>query len=122
MKKITALLTLLIISLSAQAQTIYITDSATYTLRSIESNKGRILRMLPSGTALTVISVNKENGYSKVQTSDGTEGYVLSRFTLNQPINRWFLNKANKKIEILQQVVDQTEHELSQLKNITPKL
>ncbi len=117
MKKITALLTLLIISLSAQAQTIYITDSATYTLRSIESNNGRILRMLPSGTALTVISVNKENGYSKVQTSDGTEGYVLSRFTLNQPINRWFLNKANKKLKILQQALDQTEHELSQLKD-----
>lgn len=97
------------------AKTIYVTDSIKYTLRSSESNRSKILRMLPSGTALTILSENSGSGYSKVRTGSGTEGYVLSRHTQNKPVSLWYLNKANKKLATLQQKFDLAKQELNQL-------
>ncbi len=118
MKKITpiVLIALLTISLSAHAKTIYVTDSMKFTLRTSAIKNAKILKMLPSGTALTLLDANKGNGYSKVRTSDGTEGYVLSRYTLDRPISRWYLNKANKQLETLQQTFALAKQELDQLK------
>ncbi len=117
MKKIlTAFFTLLCISTTVNAKTVYVTDTIKYTLRSSESNRSKILKMLPSGTALTVISNNAGTGYSKVRTSTGTEGFILTRHTINTPISRWYLNKANKKLETLQKEFDLAKKELDQLK------
>ena len=117
MKKIlTAFFTLLCISTAVNAKTVYVTDTIKYTLRSSESNRSKILRMLPSGTALTIVSENQGSGYSKVRTGSGLEGFILTRHTLNKPISKWYLNKANKKLETLQQDFDLAKKELSQLK------
>jgi SH3 domain protein len=110
------IISLLIISFTVNAKTVYVTDSMKYTLRSSESNRSKILKMMPSGTALTVISENANTGYSKVRTSNGAVGFILSRHTLNKPISRWYLNKANKKLDTLQQQYDAIKQELSQLK------
>lgn len=117
MKKIlTAFFTLLCISTAVNAKTVYVTDTIKYTLRSSESNRSKILRMLPSGTALTIVSENQGSGYSKVRTGSGLEGFILTRHTLNKPISKWYLNKANKKLETLQQKFDLAKKELDQLK------
>lgn len=86
---------------NAYAQTMYIADNMKFTLRSGESNSHKIIKMLPSGTSLTLISVNKATGYSKVKTTAGVVGYLPTRFTQAKPINRWYLNKANKQLESL---------------------
>ena len=117
MKKIlTAFFTLLCISTAVNAKTAYVTDTMKYTLRSSESNRSKILRMLPSGTALTIVSENPGSGYTKVRTSTGLEGFILTRHTLNRPISKWYLNKANKKLETLQQEFDSAKKELNQIK------
>jgi len=87
-----------------------------FTLRSSESNRSKILKMLPSGTALTLISENHNTHYSKVKTNSGVEGYILTRHTLNKPISRWYLNKANKQLEALKQESELIKQELAQLK------
>jgi SH3 domain protein len=115
-KILTAFFTFLCISSAVNATTVYVTDTIKYTLRSSESNRSKILRMLPSGTALTIISENTETGYTKVRTGSGTEGFILTRHTLNKPISKWYLKKANKKLETLQQEFNSAKQELNQLK------
>ncbi|NOQ15723.1 MAG: TIGR04211 family SH3 domain-containing protein [Methyloprofundus sp.] len=70
-----------------------------YTLRSGASSSHKVIRMLPSGTRLKFIEKDASTGYSKVETNSGVVGYIPTRFTLNQPISRWYLDRANKKIE-----------------------
>lgn len=109
--------TLMCLSLSVNAKTIYVTDTMKYTLRSSESNRSKILKMLPSGTALTVVDGDLGSSYTRVRTSGGVEGYILSRHTLAKPISRWYLNKANKKLESLQQKYNLINKELNSIKN-----
>ena len=115
-KTLTAFLTLLCISTVVNAKTVYVTDTMKYTLRSSESNRSKILKMMPSGTSLTVISENPDTGYTKVRTGSGTDGFILTRHILDRPISKWYLNKANKKLETLQQNFDLAKKELSQIK------
>ncbi len=115
-KILISLITLLSFSSVIHAKTVYVTDSMKYTLRSSESNRSKILKMIPSGTALTVISENNNTHYSKVRTSSGVEGYILTRHTLKNPISRWYLNKANIKLETLQQESELIKQELAELK------
>ncbi len=115
-KILIGLITLLCFNPAVHAKTVYVTDSMKFTLRSSESNRSKILKMLPSGTALTLLKQNNNTHYSKVRTSSGVEGYILTRHTLNKPISKWYLNKANKKLETLQQESELIKQELAQLK------
>jgi len=115
-KILISLIAFICMSSSLHAKTVYVTDSMKYTLRSSESNRSKILKMVPSGTALTVISENNNTHYSNVRTNSGVEGYILTRHTLKTPISRWYLNKANKKLESLQQEFELTKQQLDQLK------
>lgn len=108
-------LALLCVSISANAKTVYVTDNMQYTLRSSENNRSKILKMLPTGTALTIVSVDSNTGYSRVRTAKGITGYILTRHTLTQPVSRWFLEKANKKLEDLQKDYDQINQQLGEL-------
>ncbi len=122
MKKIlTTLVTLLCLSTSVNAKTVYVTDHMKYTLRSSENNRSKILKMLPSGTALKLLSESSTTFYSRVRTEGGVEGFILTRHTLNQPISRWYLDEANKKLEALQKEFEITNKELDLLKGNNDK-
>jgi len=99
----------------AYAQSVYVTDHHKFTLRSGASSSHKIIKMLPSGTQLTLIEADKETGYSKVRTKSGVEGYIPTRYTLKKPISRWYLNKANKKLELLQAENDRLKAALDTL-------
>ncbi len=100
----------------ALAQSVYVTDNMDFTLRSGESNSHKIIKMLGSGTRLTLLAENKETGYSQVQTDSGAIGFMLTRYTLNKPVSRWYLDKANKKLEVLQAENEQFKTTLNELK------
>ncbi|MCK5831327.1 MAG: TIGR04211 family SH3 domain-containing protein [Methylococcales bacterium] len=110
-------ITFLFISTHVNAKTIYITDEAKYTLRQDGNTNSKIIKMLTSGTELTVLSKDKNTGYSRVRTSNGEVGYVLTSDTLNKPINKWFLSQANKSLESLKQEKILLEKEVIQLKS-----
>ncbi len=114
-KLLITFLTLLCISVSVNAKTIYVTDNIQYTLRNSESNRSKILKMLPTGTSLTIVSVDSKTGYSRVRTSSGLTGYILTRHTQDTPISRWYLKKANKKLDSLQKEYDLINQQLNQL-------
>jgi SH3 domain protein len=55
------------------------------TMRSGKSTQYEILRLLPSGTKLTVLEVDNDAGYSLVRTTAGKEGWVLNRYLMTSP-------------------------------------
>lgn len=52
----------------------YVTESIEIALRAGESSRYRIIRMLPSGTPLEIISAGSTPEYVRVRTLDGTVG------------------------------------------------
>jgi SH3 domain protein len=106
---------LLVISLAAQAQISYVTDEFKITMRSGESAKHRVVQMIKSGTPVTLLSVNKDTGYSEVRTGSGKTGYVLSRHLLNEPVAREQLASLQARIEILESAPGELSSKLAKL-------
>lgn len=93
----------LVFSGLAQARTAYVTDSVEIPLRSGESERSKIVKMLPNGMQLNVLGDNTENGYTYVQAANGAEGFILSRYMSGETSARNQLEAANKKLEALQE-------------------
>ena len=116
MKKI-IILCLILISTTALARTAYVTDELKITLRSGESATHRILRMLPTGERLTVLSTNDQNGYSKVRTQSGAEGFVLTRQLVDQPVARDRLAAAEAEVQALKAAPGELSSRLAKLRD-----
>ncbi|MFA7387416.1 MAG: TIGR04211 family SH3 domain-containing protein [Thiohalobacteraceae bacterium] len=100
---LTPLLALLLgISLTAQAERRFVTDELEVDLRSGTSTQHRILRMLPSGTALETLEVDADSGYTKVRTPGGVDGWILTRFLSRTPSARDRLAETEKKLAELE--------------------
>lgn len=74
---ISAMMAVLLVVGVAHAQPAYVTDVFEVTLRSGPTNSNRILKMLPSTTAVEVLRTDKD--WSLVR-SQGVEGWVLARY------------------------------------------
>ena len=80
-------ITLLVSSLAAStalAQSAWVTDQFEITLRSGPSTSNAIQLMVSSGTRLEVIERDADSGYTHVRTEGGTEGWVLTRYLMNE--------------------------------------
>jgi SH3 domain protein len=98
-KKLPVILSLfLVLAGSAQAETRYVSDSLEITMRSGKGNSYSITRMLSSGTPVDVLEVDKGEGYSRVRTSSGKEGWVLSRYLMKTEAARDRLASAEKNL------------------------
>jgi len=73
---------------AAHSAPAWVSDDFEITLRSGPSTGNAIQQMLGSGTRLEVLEQDSDNGYSRVRTSEGTEGWVLSRYLMDQPSAR----------------------------------
>jgi len=85
----------------ASAQSRYVSDELEITMRSGPSTGNRILTMLKSGTELEILSVNEDSGYAKVRNPEGREGWVLTRFLMDQPSAREQIIENNQRMTIL---------------------
>jgi len=102
-KLLACLFILLTFSCLANARTVYVTDNIEIPLRSGDSERSKIVRMLNNGTALTVLQESNENGYTYVQAANGAEGFILTRYISVEPISRTQLETVSKKLEVLQE-------------------
>ncbi|MEY4719854.1 MAG: hypothetical protein RL563_2472, partial [Pseudomonadota bacterium] len=102
-KLLTSFLMTLALTDLAQARTAYVTDSVEIPLRSGESERSKIVKMLPNGMSLTILGDNTENGYTYVQAANGAEGFILSRYMVGEPSARSQLEALTKKLEGLQE-------------------
>jgi SH3 domain protein len=82
----------------ASAQSVWVSDQFEVMLRTGPSTSNAIERMLTSGTSLTVIERDDASGYSKVRTAAGTEGWVLTRYLMNEPSAREQLANLTRRL------------------------
>lgn len=109
------LLGLCTLGLNAHSATRYVTDELTITLRSGENNTYRVIKSLPTGTSLEILSENPQSGYSKVKTSDGIEGYVLTRFLVDTVPAKQQLSTVREELEQLRAQPNKIEEQLAEL-------
>jgi SH3 domain protein len=79
----------------------YVSDNLEITLRSGKSLKHNILRMLHSGARVTVLATDSD-GYSRIRTDNGVEGWVLTRFLSSTPSAADRLTQTEQRLAALQ--------------------
>lgn len=118
---------LLILSIAAmmapvyvQAETKYVSDHLVITVRTGQGTEYQIIKTLGSGEHVEVLETT-ENGYSRIETSDGTEGWVRTQYLKSEPAAREKLlnveaqlKAANKELNKIKQSYAslQKEHKL----------
>ena len=83
----------------ALAEVMYVTDEFEITMRSGTSTSNSIVRMLKSGAPVTVLENDLATQYSLVQTEDGKQGYVLTRFLMERPAAKKSLAELQLRFE-----------------------
>ncbi|MFP3875031.1 MAG: TIGR04211 family SH3 domain-containing protein, partial [Thiohalophilus sp.] len=92
----------------------YVSDKLIITLRNGQGNSHQILKTLPTGTRLEVLE-NTDKGYSRVRTSDGTEGWVRSQYLMDEPTAAMKLDEATRKLNNLQEENEKLRSTLSEV-------
>ncbi len=120
-KKIFSTFFILILTLgSAQAETVYVADDVNLSLRSTASIKGKTLKLLSTGTPLTLIDKPGKAEFIHVRLSDGTEGYIKSRYTQQLAPILDPKDSAGKALALLQSDNMALKAQLTALKESTP--
>jgi len=91
-------LLLLLPAMESVAQSVWVSDQFEVMLRTGPSTSNAIERMLPSGIALEVVERDDAAGYSRVRTVAGTEGWVLTRYLMNEPSAREQLETLTRRL------------------------
>lgn len=82
----------------AGAEPVWISDQFEVTLRTGPSTSNAITRMLPSGAELELLERDVQDGWSRVRTPAGTEGWVLTRYLMNEPSARQQLERLTRQL------------------------
>ncbi len=100
----------------AAAQTRYVTDQTEITLRSGQSTRHAIKRMLASGTRVQIVERDAESGYVRVSLPDGTDGWVLGRLLMDEPAARDQLAAMRQRVGGFDEVERQLRDQITELK------
>jgi len=99
MTTIRALLVCLLVSTPmAFAAPAWVSDEFEITLRSGPSTSNAIQLMVGSGLELEVLERDAETGYSRVRTPGGTEGWVLTRYLMQERSAREQLQRLTSQL------------------------
>lgn len=110
------LLCLLGVALPAIGQTRYISDNIPVTLRTGPSLENRIVRNLSAGVRVEALETDEDSGYTRVRVaSDGTEGWVLTRYLLQEPIARDRLAVAERELATARSRIAELEAQVAAL-------
>jgi SH3 domain protein len=83
---------------AARAEPAWVSDQIEVTLRTGPSTSNAITRMLRSGTQIEIVERDEDTGYSRVRTSTGSEGWVLTRYLMNEPPARQQLERLTSQL------------------------
>jgi SH3 domain protein len=106
----------LLFASNAVAETRYVTDQFEITLRTGTSVSNSILSMLKSGQAVTLLEEDTTTKYSFVQTADGKQGYVLTRYLDKQPSGRERVARLQESNDRQRSQIETLKTELEQYK------
>ncbi|BBL76338.1 TIGR04211 family SH3 domain-containing protein [Methylomagnum ishizawai] len=80
----------------------YITDKLEVQMRAGQTLQHKVLKMIPSGTPVTIMGDNYDTGYSLVKLENGEDGWVLTRYLTTEPLIRSQLDEARRKLMAVQ--------------------
>lgn len=105
----------ILMPLLASAQTTrYVSDELEITMRNGQGVKYGIRKMLKSGAKLDVLETDP-NGYSKVRTAEGVEGWVLTRYLSNSASARDRLAASEQRVANLELEIAKYKEEIDTL-------
>ena len=109
--------TLLTISQFSFADEAYIRDTLYVPLRGGQSSEHRIIhRGIKSGTLLERLETNEQTGYTRVRTSKGLEGWLLTQYLVDEPIASTQLDSVKSELQSLDTKHQQTLLSLKEAK------
>jgi len=85
------------LSFTVQAETQYVSDHLVITVRTGQGAQFQIIKTLESGEHVKVLE-KTETGYTKIETSDGIEGWVRSQYLADEPVASEKLGKAEARL------------------------
>lgn len=115
LRSVTMLILLLGIVLPAGAQELYVLDNIPITLRAGQGTQYRIIAMISSEHALT--RLEDGDGWTRIRTEKGDEGWVLTRYLTRQKPARLALAALEKEYAALQERSGDPEEELNRLRD-----
>ncbi len=81
-----------------RAEPVWVSDQFEVMLRTGPSTSNAISRVLPSGTQLELLERDATDEYSRVSTTGGTEGWVLTRYLMEEPSAREQLQRLTAQL------------------------
>lgn len=93
-----ALLLGLLVGTTALSAPAWVSDQFEVLVRTGPSTSNAIQLMVNSGTELEVLERDEASGYSRVRTRGGTEGWVLTRYLMNEPAARQQLQELSSQL------------------------
>jgi SH3 domain protein len=103
-------------TVGVHAQTRYVSDRTIVELRRGPSTEYLIIRNLEAGTPVQVLGQDAANGYSRVRVQDqGTEGFILTRFLMAEPVARDKLAVAERGLAAAKSRASELEQQVSGL-------
>ena len=111
----------LLIANAAYAETVYVTDNLNLSIRSEPDNEAKVVKLVATGTPLTVVGKNTKSGFTPVRTEDGAEGFIQTRQTMKELPARDQIETNLKTLKSLQSENLSLKAELKIVKDsITP--
>ncbi|WP_194842643.1 TIGR04211 family SH3 domain-containing protein [Endozoicomonas sp. OPT23] len=105
----------LFLTTPVMAETKYISDVVYVPLRAGPSNQFKILhRGLKTGVRMTVLEADAGNGYSKIRTSGGLEGFIQKHYLVSEEPARTRLPKELEKMAQLEQSIQPLKETLQE--------
>jgi SH3 domain protein len=105
-------------AMTVSAETVYINDEIFVPVRSGPGSNYRIVHKgIRTGTALEVISVDEEAGYTEVRTRGGLEGFVPNQYLSKEPIAALKLDKAEQALASAIAEKQKASNQLQDLQN-----
>ena len=99
---------------SAYAKTKYVSDHLVITVRTGQGAQFQIIKTLESGEHVEVLETT-DTGYTQIETSDGTEGWVRTQYLADEPVAREKLVKAEAKLLKTQSALKNVKEKLAAL-------
>jgi SH3 domain protein len=105
----------LVLTLSAHAEQVYVSDKLVANLLDTAGQDGKKVTTVESGDALEVLE--REEGFVRVRTDSGNEGWIKSSYLMTQPTAARRLKELEARGPVEQGGVDTSKYtqEISQL-------
>lgn len=98
------------------AKTVYVTDNMTFNVKADDADNSAVLSTVTSGTPLILLSKKRSSEYAKIRLASGDVGYILKSYLNEEPVNKFYLEKANQELTKLKQEHAQVQAELAAIK------